>query len=412
MKVLSLVSFYFGILFFIILILFGIGNFRLIKSNYSEAAHQNIISIMEEGTKAYDSDNDYYQSILNNSKIYYEIREGDEVIEYSNRYLYPLDYTNTDFYTDRTVLKDGKELIVVSDLSHIYKFEKGLIYRLVYRLAFIFVVGLLFTILLSDSISKPIHVLEKGILNGEKVVCDNLESDMARLYLKYNELIESVDSNEKLKKEFISMISHELRTPLTSIKGWIEIVGKKNVDDRTFDQGILIINSEMERLELLISDLIDFNKYNKNSLKMTMDNYDLKIFLMEMAKTYQEYDIKVSYSQRAYNLKFDIDRMKQVFHNLIQNSIKFRGDSHVKIEIDLSIEKEFYMIKYRDYGTEMTIEEVNHMFDKFYKRNKVMPGVGLGLYVVKEIIQAHKGRVRGIHVDKGISLVILLPINI
>ena len=412
MKVLSLVSFYFGILFFIILILFGVGNFRLIKSNYSEAAHQNIISIMEEGTKAYDSDNGYYQSILNNSKIYYEIREGDKVIEYSNRYLYPLDYTNTDFYTDRTVLKDGKELIVVSDLSHIYKFEKGLIYRLVYRLAFIFVVGLLFTILLSDSISKPIHVLEKGILNGEKVICDNLESDMARLYLKYNELIESVDSNEKLKKEFISMISHELRTPLTSIKGWIEIVGKKNVDDRTFDQGILIINSEMKRLELLISDLIDFNKYNKNSLKMTMDNYDLKIFLMEMAKTYQEYDIKVSYSQRAYNLKFDIDRMKQVFHNLIQNSIKFRGDSHVKIEIDLSIEKEFYMIKYRDYGTEMTIEEVNHMFDKFYKRNKVMPGVGLGLYVVKEIIQAHKGRVRGIHVDKGISLVILLPINI
>ncbi|PKM53920.1 MAG: hypothetical protein CVV00_10450 [Firmicutes bacterium HGW-Firmicutes-5] len=374
MKVLSLVSFYFGILFFIILILFGVGNFRLIKSNYSEAAHQNIISIMEEGTKAYDSDNGYYQSILNNSKIYYEIREGDKVIEYSNRYLYPLDYTNTDFYTDRTVLKDGKELIVVSDLSHIYKFEKGLIYRLVYRLAFIFVVGLLFTILLSDSISKPIHVLEKGILNGEKVICDNLESDMARLYLKYNELIESVDSNEKLKKEFISMISHELRTPLTSIKGWIEIVGKKNVDDRTFDQGILIINSEMKRLELLISDLIDFNKYNKNSLKMTMDNYDLKIFLMEMAKTYQEYDIKVSYSQRAYNLKFDIDRMKQVFHNLIQNSIKFRGDSHVKIEIDLSIEKEFY--------------------------------------IVKEIIQAHKGRVRGIHVDKGISLVILLPINI
>ncbi|VDN48898.1 conserved protein of unknown function [Petrocella atlantisensis] len=412
MKVLSLVSFYFGILFFMILILFGIGNFRLIKSNYSEAAHQNIISIMEEGTKAYDSDNAYYQSILNNDKIYYEIREGDKVIEYSNRYLYPLDYTNTDFYTDRTVLKDGKELIVVSDLSHIYKFEKGLIYRLVYRLAFIFVVGLLFTILLSDSISKPIHILEKGILNGEKVVCDNLESDMARLYLKYNELIESVDSNEKLKKEFISMISHELRTPLTSIKGWIEIVGKKNVDDRTLDQGILIINSEMERLELLISDLIDFNKYNKNSMKMTMDNNDLKIFLIEMAKTYQEYDIRVSYSQRAYNLKFDIDRMKQVFHNLIQNSIKFRGDSHVKIEIDLSIEKEFYMIKYRDYGTEMTIEEVNHMFDKFYKRNKVMPGVGLGLYVVKEIIQAHKGRVRAIHVDKGISLVILLPINI
>ncbi|MCF8018641.1 MAG: HAMP domain-containing histidine kinase [Vallitaleaceae bacterium] len=412
MKVLSLVSFYFGILFFMILILFGIGNFRLIKSNYSEAAHQNIISIMEEGTKAYDSDNDYYQSILNNDKIYYEIREGDKVIEYSNRYLYPLDYTNKDFYTDRTVLKDGKELIIVSDLSHIYKFEKGLIYRLVYRLAFVFVVGLLFTILLSDSISKPIHILEKGILNGEKVVCDNLESDMARLYLKYNELIESVDSNEKLKKEFISMISHELRTPLTSIKGWIEIVGKKNVDDRTLDQGILIINSEMERLELLISDLIDFNKYNKNSMKMTMDNNDLKIFLIEMAKTYQEYDIRVSYSQRAYNLKFDIDRMKQVFHNLIQNSIKFRGDSHVKIEIDLSIEKEFYMIKYRDYGTEMTIEEVNHMFDKFYKRNKVMPGVGLGLYVVKEIIQAHKGRVRAIHVDKGISLVILLPINI
>ncbi|PKM67160.1 MAG: hypothetical protein CVU95_08755 [Firmicutes bacterium HGW-Firmicutes-2] len=411
MKVLSLVSFYFGFLFIIIIILFGIGNFRLIRSNYSEAARQNIASIMEEGAKAYDSDNDYYQSILNNSKIYYEIREGDKVIEYSNRYLYPLDYANADFYLDRITFENGKELIVVSDLSYIYNFEKGLIHRLIYRLAFVFVIGLLFTILLSDSISKPIHILEKGILNGEKVVCDNLESDMERLFLKYNELIESVESNEKLKKEFISMISHELRTPLTSIKGWIEIVGKNDVDDRTLDQGIWIINSEMERLELLISDLIDFNKYYNNSLKISKQNNDLKAFLMDMAATYQKYDIKVGYSQNEYNLRFDIDRMKQVFHNLIQNSIKFRGDSHVKIEIDLSIEKEFYMIKYRDYGTKMTIEEVNHMFDKFYKRNKVMPGVGLGLYVVKEIIQAHKGRVRGIHVDKGISLVILLPIN-
>ncbi|PKM58278.1 MAG: hypothetical protein CVU98_01690 [Firmicutes bacterium HGW-Firmicutes-3] len=180
----------------------------------------------------------------------------------------------------------------------------------------------------------------------------------------------------------------------------------------TFNQGILIINSEMERLELLISDLIDFNKYNKNSLQISKQNNDLKAFLLDMAAMYQKYDIRVSYSQNEYNLRFDIDRMKQVFHNLIQNSIKFRGSSLVKIEIDLSTENEYYVIKYRDYGTEMTLDEVHHMFDKFYKGNKVMPGVGLGLYVVKEIIQAHKGRNRGIYVDKGISLVILLPINV
>lgn len=411
MKVFSLVSFYFSILFIVILILFGVGNFRLIKSNYSEIAKGTITSIMEEGAKAYASNNDYYQDILNNSKIYYELRKGDEVIEYSKRYLYPLDYTNTDYYVNRTALEDDKELVVVSDLSYIYMFEKGLIYKLIYRMAFVFILGLLFTILLSDSISKPINVLEKGILNGEKVACVNLEADMERLFLRYNELIERGDSDEKLKKEFISMISHELRTPLTSIKGWIEIVSNNNSDVNTFNQGIQIINSEMERLELLIADLINFNIYNNNSLKITMQDNDLKAFLLDMANTYQKHDIKVSFSHTDYNLKFDIDRMKQVFHNLIQNSIKFRGNAPVKIEIDLSCENEYDVIKYRDYGTEMSIDEIDNMFKKFYKGNRIMPGVGLGMYVVKEIIQAHKGIIRGEQVDKGISLVIVLPIN-
>jgi signal transduction histidine kinase len=395
----------------VILILFGVGNFRLIRSNYSETARGNVASIMEDGAKLYISNNDYYKNILDNSKIYYEIRKEDEIVEYSDRYLYPLDYVNTDFYVNRAVLKDGKELVVVSDLSYIYEFEKSLIHKLIYRLALIFVLGLLFTILLSESISKPISILEKGVLNGEKVTCENLEADMERLFIKYNELIERGNSDEKLKKEFISMISHELRTPLTSIRGWIEIVGKKDADEDTFNQGIQIINSEMKRLELLITDLIDFNKYNQKSLKIIMQENDLKDFLLNMVNTYQKFDIKVSYSQREYKLKFDMDRMKQVFHNLIQNSIKFSGENLVKIEIDLSDENEYYVIKYRDHGTEMTADEVDKMFNKFYKGNKVIPGVGLGLYVVKEIIQAHQGIIRGTHVDRGISLIILLPIN-
>ncbi len=251
------------------------------------------------------------------------------------------------------------------------------------------------------SIVNPMQEIEKTAKKIAKGDFDvriehNYTNEMGSLCDTINDMAQDLAKNDEIKNEFISSISHELRTPLTAIKGWTETINQS--DKESFYKGKNIILSETERLYGMVENLLDFSRMQQTELLLNKEKLDLvaeidDIVLMfnprcEMAGITLEFaetmDIVPIYA--------DKNRLKQVFINILDNSLKY-SKSGEKIEILLEYkknEKKAY-IKIKDYGKGIHPEDLKKVTQKFYKGKGAKRGSGIGLALVNEIIEAHSG---------------------
>ena len=202
---------------------------------------------------------------------------------------------------------------------------------------------------------------------------------------------------EEMKNDFISSVSHELRTPLTAIKGWGETV-KQAVgnDDELVDKGIGVILSEADRLQGLVEELLDFSRIQSGRLSVDMAKIDLAGILDESCEMYDEIArrngilLKIT---RPYTLPLvlgDINKLKQVFINIIDNAVKYTvSDGYVDVLV--TVEEGFIRIVVKDTGVGIPEKDIERVKEKFYKANKNIRGSGIGLAVADEILKQHNG---------------------
>lgn len=213
---------------------------------------------------------------------------------------------------------------------------------------------------------------------------------------------------EELRTDFISNASHELRTPVTSIKVLLESLMSGAKDEpELLNEFLNDLSLEVDRLHQLVNDLLDIAKMESDKNSIHPSDFDVNGLIVESLSTIQPLaksrEIRLNYLEVNDSMVIHADRRKlrQVIVNLVTNGVKF---TPAKGEVIISVRKidSDYEFKVQDTGIGIPQEDLPHIFDKFYRVNKersrVVGGSGLGLTIVKQIIQIHKGN---IHVDSN-----------
>ncbi|MFT4415139.1 two-component system histidine kinase PnpS [Fredinandcohnia humi] len=209
---------------------------------------------------------------------------------------------------------------------------------------------------------------------------------------------------EQMRKDFVANVSHELRTPITSIKGFAETLLDGAMRDEVFLKDFLtIILNESNRLQMLILDLLELSKLENKGFVLTLSKVNIKELLdnsiLMLSRKATEKDIKIELSAVDEELVVDgdMDRLKQVFINIINNSLSYstKGD---KVSIEIKDMDNVVLIDIADTGIGIEEKELPRIFERFYRvdkdRSRNSGGTGLGLAIVKHIIEAHEGTVK------------------
>lgn len=205
---------------------------------------------------------------------------------------------------------------------------------------------------------------------------------------------------ERRKDEFISIASHELKTPMTSIKGFTQLLFRRfqQRDDKESLRFLARMDNQLTKLTKLVSDLLDLSKMQQGYVEYRKEPFELDLLVQEIIEnvqgTSQTHHLVLENPARVY-VYADRDRIGQVLMNLLTNAIKFseRAD---KVLVKVLSDGPNAVVRVQDYG--QGIDEANYekIFERFYQvsesETKHYAGLGIGLYISREIIKRHQGR--------------------
>jgi signal transduction histidine kinase len=204
-----------------------------------------------------------------------------------------------------------------------------------------------------------------------------------------------------LRDDFISAASHELRTPVTSLKVYTEVLQRQAArrgDDHTRGQ-LGKMHAQIERLAVLIADLLDVSKIEAGKLELRREEVDLRRMVDEVVEAIQATTLKhrITVEGRVRRLVVgDQERLGQVLTNLLTNAVKYSPQANC-IVVRLAETADGAMIEVEDSGIGIDPEHLDRVFDRFYRVSspdeKTFPGLGMGLYISHEIVRRHGGAI-------------------
>lgn len=209
---------------------------------------------------------------------------------------------------------------------------------------------------------------------------------------------------ENYRRNFLGNISHELKTPIFSIQGYVQTL----LEGALYDEKVNIkylrrASSNLDRLEGIVEDLETINNLEAGNIKINIKKFKLGDLAREVMDDFQiiadKRSIKISFKEKTsaeFMVWADENRIRQVFNNLITNSIKY-GKESGKIVIGIYDMIQHVLIEVSDDGEGIEESHLRHLFDRFYRvdsdRGRRTGGSGLGLAIVKHIVEAHEGTV-------------------
>ncbi|WP_261807986.1 cell wall metabolism sensor histidine kinase WalK [Paenibacillus sp. N3.4] len=286
-------------------------------------------------------------------------------------------------------------------------------------IAIVAVLGILLSRTITSSITELKLAAEK-MAEGDFSVRANkhYRDELGALADTLNTMAAKILKNEQIKNDFISSVSHELRTPLTSIKGWVvTLASTEEKDKNLLKDGLEIIDTETDRLTHMVDELLDFAKLDNGRIALLPTSVHLKSLLLHIGKQLapraarQQILLDVHADDSLPVIQADENRLKQVFINLLDNSLKFTGPNG-RINMYAHAEQHQVIITVEDTGSGIDEQDLANVCQKFYKGNIHAAGSGLGLSISEQIIKLHHGELK-IHskVGRGTKVEIFLPIK-
>ncbi len=217
-------------------------------------------------------------------------------------------------------------------------------------------------------------------------------------------IILDITKNKELdmrKDDFINMASHELKTPMTSLKLYVSILKKMQKDVLNVKIGSIVSNIEHQagRLEKLVADLLDVSRLQTGKLIFTRQKFDLNKLITETVDTVQSTTNKheiIFRRSRSVIVEADRFRIYQVISNLLTNAVKYSPKSK-SISVNMKKSGNEIVVAVKDRGVGISRDEKSRIFEKLYQvkanKEKAFPGFGMGLFIAKEIVKRHKGRI-------------------
>jgi len=286
--------------------------------------------------------------------------------------------------------------------------------QLILVLAIVLILAFLISNIISKKLSKPmekINDFSKEITKGNFNVVFETRSDIEEineLEESLNEMAKGLSENESIKREMLANVSHDLKTPLTLIKANAEMVKDlthSNKEKR--DKNLNTIIEEVDRLNLLVEDILDLSKIQSSTETLNLEQINLNLLIKEIISKFdilcEKDGYKIEYDGFDIDVFVDKKKIEQVIYNLINNAINYTG-SDKKINIKLLKLKDVVRVEIIDTGNGIAQKDLKYIWDKYYKVDKkykrVVYGTGLGLSIVKEILQLH-GFNYGVDTKKG-----------
>jgi two-component system sensor histidine kinase KdpD len=221
----------------------------------------------------------------------------------------------------------------------------------------------------------------------------------------------------QLQEDFVSTISHELRTPLGFIKGYSTSLLRQdtNWDEETQREFLTIIDEEADRLALLIENVLESARLQSKTLPLRFQPLRLDSVLRDVItrirSRHKDLDVSMELGS-APSIQGDGVRLAQVFDNLFTNAIKYAPGAPIIVLLNQMGER--VLITFKDHGPGIPVESLPLIFERFYRvrTDRSVTGTGLGLYICKQIIDAHRGKIWAESAPgQGTTFFIELPIN-
>jgi two-component system OmpR family sensor kinase len=268
-----------------------------------------------------------------------------------------------------------------------------------------------------DSIIKTIRQITVENLELRIDIPDT-KDEIKRLADTFNDMLARLDHAFSFQKQFIQDVSHELRTPLTILKGDFEITLKKSRSHHEYKSVLVSSLEEINKIIQMVEGLLTLARFDNQEIKFAMKRLELNALLESVLDDMRVLAIKKAISIDLLTpdkiiLEADESQMRCVFVNLLDNAIKYTP-SNGKVLVRIHKNKNFAKIRVSDTGIGIPENELHLVFDRFYQVEKSRSGLGfgLGLSIVRSILDAHHGRVEvESRQGQGTTFTISLPLS-
>ena len=298
---------------------------------------------------------------------------------------------------------EGGYVFLFTMLSNVNKNYNLVKDQLIYITIVVIILAVVLSLVLAKIFSEPIvriteksKLLAKGNFNVEFEKDGIKEIDELADSLNY--LKSEVSKTDQYRRDLMANVSHDLKTPLTMIKAYAEMVRDITYKDKKKrEDNLNVIIEETDRLNLLVGDILSLSKLQANSDTLEIETFDLKEEIVGILKRYdylkeiEGYEVIVNMPEELI-VRADKKKINQVIYNLVNNALNYTGNDK-KVFINITEEKRDYLVEIIDSGKGIAQEDIEHIWDKYYKKDKNhrrnVVGTGLGLSIVKEILECH-----------------------
>ncbi len=239
----------------------------------------------------------------------------------------------------------------------------------------------------------------------------------AELSESFNKMAEELGNTEVLRSDFINNFSHEFKTPIVSIAGFAKLLKRGNLTEEQKKEYLDVIEEESLRLSYMATNVLSLTQVENQTILTDVSRFNLSeqlrscILLLVDKWEKKELDFEVEFGE--YMISANEELLKQVWINLIDNAIKFSQSGGV-IEIDIEDQADQVSVSVSNSGEEISLESQKRIFNKFYQADgsHSIEGNGIGLAVVKRVVDLHSGRVAVYSEHNITAFTVMLPKNL
>ena len=293
---------------------------------------------------------------------------------------------------------------VQKELDNALTLHKGLLLVVIPCFIFIFILAVFHC----KYITKPIKSITASLNHiSSGYVEDRLEiknfKEFEEMTDAFNNMIGRLNDLENSRQEFVSNVSHELKTPLTSIKILADsLVMQPDAPPEVYREFLGDINSEIDRENRIISDLLELVKLDRKNgemhIAMVSINELLEILMKRIKPIAQARNVELVYeSYRKVDAEIDEVKMMLAISNLVENAVKYNKDAGW-VKVTLDSDHKYFTVTVADSGIGIPESSINMIFDRFYRVDKMRArktgGTGLGLSITKSVVLMHNGQIK------------------
>jgi len=406
---------------------------------YNKEGLKSLIILLESENSKYD-DQQFLVRIVdsNNQAIYSRIPPAWEGIDparlendFKNIFLDPSHPKRVMLYTQEDAVElttasliDQNKMIVgknIDDREDMVEKIKFIFFAVLFPTLFLSVsLGLFFTRQILSPIRNIIETV-KSITTGaegRRVPEVDTNDELQELIQLFNQMLARIQTSQQRIRETLDDVAHDLRTPLTQIRGYAELTLGKARTAEEYNRSLEVCIESSDRMMKLINSIMDISQAESGQKSLQISEFEINEIIDEVLDLYsivaEEKNMSLEFErQEPTRLRADKIKLRQVLANLIDNAIKY---SHHDGQIKISTHKnsQFLTIEVQDQGIGISEQDIPFIWDRLYRADKSRSekGLGLGLSLVKTLVEAHHGQVEVVsHLGSGSIFKIRLPLK-